>query len=114
MRFLVQFHKKRRHGYRLKAIALCGDRVRPGKKIVNSVAAEGVRGRLPGETSGCVGGLDFDALDDRAFFVAHTAQQASRGNLSFHGKRQDQKKREKYKRGKEQNKPARPLGFNHG
>ena len=107
MGFLVQLDKERRHGHALKTIALRGDRVRPGKKIVNSVAAESVGGRRPGESSGVVGGLDSYAFHDRALFIADIAQQASGGNLSFHGKRQNQKKSEKYKRGKEQDKPAK-------
>ena len=39
-RLLIHFHKKGGHGHRLKTVVLRGDRVRPGKKIVDAIAAE--------------------------------------------------------------------------
>jgi hypothetical protein len=37
---LIHFHKNGRHGHCLKTVVLRGNRVRPGKKIVDAVTAE--------------------------------------------------------------------------
>jgi hypothetical protein len=81
-RLLIHFHKKGGHGYHLETVALRGNRVRPGKKIVNPVAAEGIRRRCARVSGLVVACLHHRARHECGFFVAYVAKQAAGRSLS--------------------------------
>lgn len=80
-RLLIDFHKNRGHGHSLKTIVLRGDRVRPGKKIVDTITAEFVAGN--GSDEPCVVvARDYENRCDRGrFFIVGVAEEAARGHL---------------------------------
>ena len=78
---LIHFHKKGGHGHCPKTVVLRGDRVRPGKKIVDAITAESIRGSGSRETGIDVASDDDNRLYRGGLLIADVTQQAAGGNL---------------------------------